>query len=246
MLAALAAVIHLATVTSASPCPLFGRDLPVPTALHDDPYIKETIAELSQLLRPGEADDGAGKLGIDFQNTSFSIDVYSASEQQSTFNYHHAAPRLKEHGYGTQTINDTTVYRIGSISKLLTAYLYLLEVGDASFNDPVTRYVPELDVLSAKNAASPLEHVDWRNITIGALATHMAGIPRDFPSLASADHRLAQIGFPPVEPVKFTYCGKDPSYPCNRTRMYPSYLMFCSFTETETVILTNTFVARIL
>ncbi|KAJ9421015.1 beta-lactamase/transpeptidase-like protein [Fusarium oxysporum] len=168
--------------------PLFGPDLPIPTALGDDVSIRNALGRPTTL-----------------------------------FSYHHSAPTLQKHGHGVQVVNDTTVYRIGSISKLLTAYVYLLEVGDVLFNQPVTRYVPELADISARprnKSASALQYVDWDAITIGSLASHMAGIPRDFPSPASADRQLARLGFPPVRAVDFAYCGKSVLYPCNRTAFF--------------------------
>ncbi|KAM0077565.1 hypothetical protein ACKRZS_009901 [Fusarium odoratissimum] len=201
-------------VQALRPCPLFGPDLLIPTALSDDVSIRNALSEILQLVP---------SLDIDFQNTSFSIDIYPAADQRPLFSYHHSAPTLQKHGHGVQAANDTTVYRIGSISKLLTAYVYLLEVGDVSFNQPVTRYVPELADISARlrnKSASALQYVDWDATTIGALASHMAGIPRDFPSPASADRQLARLGFPPVRAVDFAYCGKSVLYPCNRTAFF--------------------------
>ncbi|KAF5573787.1 beta-lactamase 2 [Fusarium pseudoanthophilum] len=208
-----AALLGLVTapVQASSPCPLFGPDLPTPTALSNEVSIKNALSEILQLVP---------SLDIDFQNTSFSIDIYTAADQRPLFNYHHSATYR---GYGVQVVNDTTVYRIGSISKLLTAYVYLLEVGDVSFNQPVTRYVPELADISAelrKRHASHLNYVKWDVITIGALASHMAGIPRDFPSPASVDRQVERLGFPPVRPVNFAYCGKSVLYPCNRTAFF--------------------------
>ncbi|EXL44570.1 hypothetical protein FOCG_13537 [Fusarium oxysporum f. sp. radicis-lycopersici 26381] len=214
--AASTVLLGLSTVPAQAlrPCPLFGPDLPIPTALSDDVSIRNALSEILQLVP---------SLDIEFQNTSFSIDIYPAADQRPLFSYHHSAPTLQKHGHGVQAVNDTTVYRIGSISKLLTAYVYLLEVGDVSFNQPVTRYVPELADISARprnKSASALQYVDWDAITIGALASHMAGIPRDFPSPASADRQLARLGFPPVRAVDFAYCGKSVLYPCNRTAFF--------------------------
>ncbi|KAL5587205.1 hypothetical protein FOVSG1_012341 [Fusarium oxysporum f. sp. vasinfectum] len=206
--------LNTVPVQALRPCPLFGPDLLIPTALSDDVSIRNALSEILQLVP---------SLDIDFQNTSFSIDIYPAADQRPLFSYHHSAPTLQKHGHGFQAVNDTTVYRIGSISKLLTAYVYLLEVGDVSFNQPVTRYVPELADISARlrnKSASALQYVDWDAITIGALASHMAGIPRDFPSPASADRQLARLGFPPVRAVDFAYCGKSVLYPCNRTAFF--------------------------
>ena len=45
----------------------------------------------------------------------------------------------------TNTLNtDETVYRVGSISKLLFLYTFLVEVGHAHWHRPITDFVPEL------------------------------------------------------------------------------------------------------
>ncbi|KAH7250862.1 beta-lactamase/transpeptidase-like protein, partial [Fusarium tricinctum] len=208
-------------VTAMAPCPLFGPDLPIPTALNRDVSIRSAMSEILQLLNPDVA-GGTQSIHMDFQNTSFSIDVYSTVEQKPLINHHHAAPSMEWHERGTHTVNDTTIYRIGSISKLLTAYLYLIEVGDTSFSEPITQYVPELAALPAKKQGSAIQEVDWDVITIGALASHMAGIPRDPPRPATKDLELAQLGFPPVNPTHLTYCGEGGLYPCNRSAFFDS------------------------
>ncbi|KAF4345106.1 beta-lactamase transpeptidase [Fusarium beomiforme] len=213
--ALMASLICLSAVKATSPCPLFGPDLPIPTA---DASLRNSLSEILHLLHPKVA-NSPSNFAIDFQNTSFSIDVYSVTDQQPLSSYHHTAPTLKRNKYGTRVVNDSSIYRIGSVSKLLTAYLYLLEVGDVSFNDPVTRYVPELEAWSDEKQ-SALERVDWTAVTIGGLASHMAGVPRDFPRTASSDQQLEHLGFPPVKPVNTGYCGSTIQYPCNRTAFF--------------------------
>ncbi|KAF4949968.1 hypothetical protein FSARC_13329 [Fusarium sarcochroum] len=218
--AILAFLYNLDTARATGPCPLFGPDLPIPTA---DAGLRNTVSDILKVLHPG-VPSSARNLGIDFQNTSFSIDIYSAKDQRPLANFHHTAQALKHHKYGTRVVNDTSIYRIGSVSKLLTAYLYLLEVGDVSFNEPITRYVPELAAMSTGKENS-LRNVDWNAVTIGALASHMAGIPRDFPNPPSSDRELARLGFPPVPPVDVAYCGKTVQYPCNRSAAFNAIKM---------------------
>lgn len=69
-------------------------------------------------------------------------------------------------------LNDDTLYRIGSVSKLLSVYAILVKAGMEIFDHPVTRYLPEL----AGNAGSdPLERISWEEVTVGALASQLAG-----------------------------------------------------------------------
>jgi Beta-lactamase len=157
---------------------------------------------------------------LDPHNTSFSIDIYSAFDNDSLFTYHYSAPALAKSSDGVRTVDSDTIYRIGSISKLLTVYTYLLAAGDLSFNNPITEYVPELAAYAAKNKNllkdNTLEVTDWESITIGALASHMAGIPRDFPGGPAADSLLTDLGLPPVPAVNISYCGEPLEFPCNR------------------------------
>ncbi|KAF4439107.1 Beta-lactamase-like protein 2 [Fusarium austroafricanum] len=215
-----ASLCSLVTVRATGPCPLFGPDLPMPTV---DASLRDTMSDILKVLHPG-AVSSVRNLGIDFQNTSFSMDIYSVKDQKPLANFHHAAPALNHHKYGTRIVNDTSIYRIGSVSKLLTTYLYLLEVGDVSFNEPITRYVPELTAMS-RDRGNALRNVDWNTVTIGALASHMAGIPRDFPNPPSSDRELARLGFPPVPPVDVAYCGKTVQYPCNRSAVFDAIKM---------------------
>jgi CubicO group peptidase (beta-lactamase class C family) len=75
-------------------------------------------------------------------------------------------------GTGTPVTADT-VYRIGSITKTMTgmALLELRDRGKLAFDDPVSRYVPEL-----RSARPPT--TDTGPIRIRHLVTHSSGLPR--------------------------------------------------------------------
>jgi CubicO group peptidase (beta-lactamase class C family) len=61
---------------------------------------------------------------------------------------------------GVATADSNTIYRIASISKLLTVYTYLITAGDSSFNDLITKYVQEL-AQYAHTAANVLSTDDY-------------------------------------------------------------------------------------
>jgi hypothetical protein len=56
-------------------------------------------------------------------------------------------------------------------------YLYLTEARDTSFNDPITKYVPELATCVTENAAElawdAIGIINWDSMTVGALARHL-------------------------------------------------------------------------
>ena len=101
-------------------------------------------------------------------NMTFSIDVFSTSNNKSIYSFHHAAPGLN----GTLTsgkLDDESIYRVGSVSKLFTAYAILNTAGIGVFDEPVTRYLPQL----AGNQGPG--KIVWEDVTIGALASQQAG-----------------------------------------------------------------------
>lgn len=71
------------------------------------------------------------------------------------------------------------------MTKLLTVYTWLVKAGGLSlFNEPITKYVPELKAAAAKQNATenPIDFVAWDDITIGDLAAQTANIGREYSS----------------------------------------------------------------
>lgn len=72
-------------------------------------------------------------------------------------------------------MDGNSIFRVGSITKLFSVYLWLVEVGDVHWKQPITDFVPEL---KAAGNADDVERVQWEDVTIEALASHMSGIGR--------------------------------------------------------------------
>ena len=114
------------------------------------------------------------------QQNSYSLEIFSASETTSAFTYHHTAPNLASfNSTGVTEVDGNSVYRIGSLTKLFTIYTFLIEAGDIHWNAPITNYVSELKEIAANKSGDAIDKVSWDDITIGALATHLAGISSD-------------------------------------------------------------------
>ncbi|KAK5167149.1 uncharacterized protein LTR77_007879 [Saxophila tyrrhenica] len=103
----------------------------------------------------------------------FAIDVYSTYTNESIFNYFYTGSALKE-GFPSGTMDDETVWRVGSVSKLFTLYAILAHATRGVFEQPVTVFLPELKRGSSPED-KPLRWIDWDQITIGALAAQQAG-----------------------------------------------------------------------
>ncbi|KAK5684575.1 hypothetical protein LTS10_004447 [Elasticomyces elasticus] len=152
-------------------CPLLAKQYPSPVGLAEDPIFKAAIASLDATL-----DGGANVLP--YNETNFSLGIFNPSTDGFVYQYHHSDAALAASSYGTKSIDADSIYRVGSISKLLTMYIFLLAAnGDRYFNTPVLELVPELKQL-ASDEWNP-ETPDFSEITIGDLAGQMAGMARD-------------------------------------------------------------------
>lgn len=216
-------------------CPPLGPVYAAPQSLSTDSSIRQTgqtvSAALKQLLKTG----GDTSAGFDANTTSFSINFFSIHESESIFQYHVTASTLNTSS--TKIVDENSVYRIGSITKAVTVFELLLLGKQVHFDDPVTKYVPELAAIAEDDEITTAQ---WSQITVGALAGHLAGIGRDCKciSLASNENTLGltsrlltdttgdlsgidivqeQFGLPKLEPSQIPSCGKDfTQAPCSR------------------------------
>jgi hypothetical protein len=104
-------------------CPILGPVFPASSSLYASDAVQSAIAAFPGILQAALANELPDNL-----TTSFSINVFSGFEDQSIFNFHYAAPVLNG-SLPSGELNNDTVYRIGSLSKLLTVYTFLDQVG---------------------------------------------------------------------------------------------------------------------
>ncbi|KAF7715726.1 Beta-lactamase domain-containing protein [Penicillium ucsense] len=109
---------------------------------------------------------------------TFHIDVFSAATNGSIYTYSHVANKTAS-VLTAGKFDDQTISRIGSITKLFTAYAIIAKGGMEVFGHPVVKYLPEL---AGNSSANPLKRINWHDINVGALLSHQAGTggPRDF------------------------------------------------------------------
>ena len=55
-------------------------------------------------------------------------------------------------------------------------YAFLLEAGYQYFSHPITEFVPELAALASWQSGNAITNVAWGDVTIGDLASHLAGL----------------------------------------------------------------------
>lgn len=157
---------HATNAQIPTTCPLLGPQWPSPSNIASASTF-QTFADTLRSTLDREAYN---------TTTSFSIGIFSASEPDLLWQYHHSTVLLANGTQGTRQVDADSIYRIGSISKLLTVFTFLIAEGDGKWSDPVIKHLPELDLW-----AGDVRHVtpDWAEITLGDLAGHMAGLGRD-------------------------------------------------------------------
>jgi hypothetical protein len=192
----------LASVAFAAPnCPPLGPVFEPPTNLLANDAIRAAIANLTSTFQARDADNSTGAF-----STSYSLEVFStASDSPLVFSWHHTAPNLTytppsnssnstgapysntssttAAHVGVSKVDGNTVYRLGSLTKIFTILTWLVQDGDAKWNEPITKYVPELAAVADRAKSDPVSNVAWGDVTIGALASQLSGAVRDCKSL---------------------------------------------------------------
>ncbi|KAI8631782.1 beta-lactamase/transpeptidase-like protein [Xylariaceae sp. FL1651] len=194
-------------------CPFPGAAFPKPTNLASSSTVQAAVKNLTAAFQTYDSNPYNNPGG-----TSWSLQVFSASSDSPLWEHYHTATNLADVSVGPDTI-----YRLGSLTKIYTMLTFLAEAGDSYLNSPVTKYVPELQQLAAKAQSDPVMNVDWDSITLGNLASHMAGIMRDYAiegelTQENTQSVLMSQGFPAAPAASTPYCGEAVS--CSRAQLF--------------------------
>ena len=147
-------------------CPILGPTFPLGFDLTQSNAIRAVNHEFPALIK-SLFSSGI----IDSKQSSFTIDVFSTARNESLYSYAHAAAGLNS-TLTAGVLNDETIFRIGSVSKLYTAYAIIAQAGIEVLDHPVTRYLPEL---GGNSRADFLSNIIWEDVTIGALMSQQGG-----------------------------------------------------------------------
>lgn len=187
----------LSPVSSELLCRPEGPVVPHPVSLSSSPGFLSATRDLNDNFN--RALNGTIEAGIPTDNVSFSVAVVSlAQEDPATplWEYHHlSAANIN----GTKELDRNSQYLIGSVSKVLSDAI-LLKSG-LSLDDSITKYLPEL-----VSSDSP---VRWENISLGALASQLSGIPPNygFSDFYYLKEYFETLGFSPVNGTDYPPCG---------------------------------------
>ncbi|KAF4464344.1 hypothetical protein FALBO_8820 [Fusarium albosuccineum] len=141
--------------------------------------------------------------------TSFSVEL--TSSEKTFFAFHQTAPLLNT--TGVEKVNGETIYRVASITKVLTTLALLLQEG-LNLDDPASKYVPELQEIRR-----------YKAITLKMLASQLSGIHREGYTFDLATlnplQDLHALGFPdvPLDPST-PFCDTLDSPLCTRAQFF--------------------------
>ncbi|KAF4466945.1 beta-lactamase 2 [Fusarium albosuccineum] len=178
-------------------CPPLGPVLPPPTSPSTYPTYGTAADELIAKLK---------ELTSSFNSSAVSIGVRSVHEATPLFEFHHSPPESDP--AGVSVVDSDTVYRLASMTKLFTV-LGVLRIESISFEDPITKYLPELRDMNEQAPTQDAIHiVDWDSITIGALAAHQSGVGADLAvDLVNLPGDWISKGFPPADNATLLGCS---------------------------------------
>ncbi|KAI9039315.1 serine hydrolase domain-containing protein [Aspergillus affinis] len=211
-------------------CPPLGPAFPAPKDISKDPAFLAATKNINDALNPVIECNTPMNSFFNPENTSVALQIFSADEPAPLFESYYTSTAARNASLGVNRVDGNTVFRIGSVSKLWTVLLLMIETGNVVFSEPVVKYIPELkDAMNEihENAIQELntvDHVRWGEVTIGELASHLSGISRHY---GFGDYAL-QLKEPEVAGLpKFTEkelppCGATPV--CDRDDFFKGLL----------------------
>lgn len=145
----------------------------------------------------------AGVENITFSTSLFSIHDPSATELQ----YHYTSPEIATSKNGTNKVDANSIYRVASVSKLITVYTGMVTLTEKEWHTPLTKLNPALAQYAAEAAEDPTWLIQFDKITPWTLASQSSGLPTQggplndilwaFLTQQSTVNPVTEYGFPP-------------------------------------------------
>ncbi|ENH69818.1 Beta-lactamase-like protein 2 [Fusarium oxysporum f. sp. cubense race 1] len=177
-------------------CPPLGPVLPAPIHPSTHSSVKSAVASIQQRLEEETAP---------YNESSIAIAIKSTYEDDYLLEFASTPPKVDPRG--VNKVDSDTVFRLASLSKVFPV-LALLKLHKVDFDDAVTKYVPELRALNKQaRQQDAVWAVDWDQVTVGALASHIGGIPADLVTDVEPYGDWTKLGYPPPDPSKSLNCS---------------------------------------
>lgn len=176
-------LFHLCSSHSQSfqPCPILGPRFPLPSGLASDNIVQSALKNVTATLDGLVSTSNSTYGTITSNTTSFSIGLFTSNDPSNYshpffYEYHYTAPLISKTTPGTSKLDSDSIFRIATVTEVFTVWVFLIEAGEAHWPDPITKYIPEL---ARDHGQTPFGHFSWDDVTLGDLAGHLSGVPRD-------------------------------------------------------------------
>ncbi|KAL9017920.1 MAG: hypothetical protein Q9185_004782 [Variospora sp. 1 TL-2023] len=163
----------------------------------------------------------------DLKNLTFSLGMFSIHDPSvaESFQYHHTSAEVANSTTGVTDVDGTSIYRVASITKLVTTFAGMLELDERDWDRPITDFVPAFAAYARDKpgAEDPVNIVQWEKVTLAALASQLAGIPRDVAPFDPSDffyvipNPVELYGLPTLnqtDPTVLPPCANSPGFNC--------------------------------
>lgn len=176
-------LIGLALLASPAIGDFLGLSRPAPTNIAGNSSLVRAAWQNASSLLDAYLKQGVNTTATSYLNGSeavtFSAGVFSLYDPHaSTLQYHYASPETKHSTQGTREINNDSIYRAASISKLVTVFLALQVLSEADWTRSLSHIFPEL---VGGNATDAADRPRWDEITPWLLATQRSGLSNEPP-----------------------------------------------------------------
>lgn len=163
--------------TDSTDCGLLGPVYPLPADYERSKAIQAAQSDWAHALNESFQQYKTVWGPVNSENTSISIGVFSTQSDHLLAEFHHVPtrPELRSHLTGGKLDGDS-LYRIGSVTKLLSVYTALSKLRNEHWSQPIIDFIPELEHTTE---VDPVHSFNWSSITLANLVNHMAGLPRD-------------------------------------------------------------------
>ncbi|KAI0454680.1 beta-lactamase/transpeptidase-like protein [Xylaria acuta] len=107
---------------------------------------------------------------------TFSLGLFSVHDPKAagSLQYHHTGPDIRNSTLGVNKVDGDSIYRVASMTKVMTVYSGLLLLKPSDWHRPLTEIFPEISLLPKND---PVHHIQWETITPFSLASQISGIP---------------------------------------------------------------------
>lgn len=142
---------------------------------------------------PNEALSGLDKI-------TFSLGLFSVhdAEAAGSLQYHHTGPDVRNSTYGVNKVDGDSIYRVASMTKVMTAFAGLILLDPSDWHKPLTEIFPEIASLPEDD---PISHIQWDTITPFALATQDSGLPANARPFDAGELATAFYFTDPIDPT---------------------------------------------